>query len=154
MAVWVVRGGSARGLHEEKFLSEESIGVYFGADIDLARATRSEIEGDVRDFYLWDSDRRGKSISPASVKRVVTRFTNQLLLFRDSIQVGDTILMPRKKSGGRRVAVGEVTSPYEFWEREEYRHRRRVRWEQESVPRDGFPYEWPPTSQKTITRVG
>ena len=154
MAVWVVRGGSARGLHEEEFLSEKSIGVYFGADIDLTGATRAEIEADVRDFYLGDYDSPGKATEPSSVKRVVTRFTNQMLLFRDSIQVGDTILMPRKKSSGRRVAVGQVASCYEFWEGAEYPHRRQVRWEQESVPRDSFPYEWLPTNQQTIIPVG
>ena len=154
MAVWVIRGGSARGLHEQEFLDEHSIGVYFGADIDLAGSTREEIEADVREFYLRELDRPGKATSPPRIKGVITRFTNQLLLFRDSIQEGDTVLMPRKRTGGRQVAVGRIVSGYEDWAECLYRHRRRVAWEHESVPRESLPYTWRANDQQTVIWVG
>lgn len=154
MAVWVVRGGSSLGLHEEEFLASDSIGIYFGCDFDIADSTVDEIRREVQDFYIWQLREKGKEVAPSSVKGVVTKFTNQLLLFRDGIERGDTVLMPRKVSGGRMVAVGEITSDYEYWDAEYYPHRRRVRWEQESVPGESLPYEWGKTNQQTIIKVG
>ena len=154
MAVWVVRGGSRLGLHEEEFLASDSIGIYFGSDHNIADSTEGEIKRDVQDFYLWYLNERGKKVAPSSIKGVATKFTNQLLLFRDGIELGDTILMPRKGSGGRMVAVGEITSDYDYWDVENYPHRRQVRWKQESVPGESLPYEWGKTNQQTIIKVG
>ena len=154
MAVWVVRGGSRLGLHEEEFLASDSIGIYFGSDHNIADSTEDEIKRDVQDFYIWQLDEIGKEVASSSMKGVVTKFTNQLLLFRDEIKREDTVLMPRKESGGRMVAVGEITSDYEYWDVDNYPHRRRVRWADESVPGESLPYEWGKTNQQTIIKVG
>lgn len=154
MAVWVIRGGSALGLHEEEFLVERSIGIYFCADVDLTDATTSEIRSDVEHHYRLELEHAGIGRNEARIKGVVTFYTNQLLLFRDAVEVGDTVLMPRKRTGGHEVAVGRITSDYEYWDNKAYHHRRQVSWEQESVPRESLPYEWNASDQKTVFRVG
>ena len=154
MAVWVIRGGSAKGLHEEEFLTEQSIGIYFLADIDLTNATTDEIRADVARNYRAQLAETGIGMNEARVKGVVTYYTNQMLLFRDAVEVGDTVLMPRKRTGGHMVAVGKIASAYEHWPDQEYQHRRKVAWEQESVPADSLPYEWQANDQKTVFRVG
>ena len=154
MAVWIVRGGSSRGLHEEEFLESSSIGIFFGAEEDLTVATEDEIRRDIRQYYIDDLEARGKEMSPSRIEGIVTYYINQVLLFRDSIKPGDTVLMPRKETGGRMVAVGTVTSSYEFWDGKNYRHRRGVKWEQESVPREQFPFEWYASDQRTVFCVG
>ena len=51
MTVWVIRGWIARGIHEEEFLADGSIGIYFLADIDLENATTDETGRDVAINY-------------------------------------------------------------------------------------------------------
>ena len=86
--------------------------------------------GDPRVLYLV-AEERGVEFQP----RVVTWFLNQVLNFRDGIQRGDTVVMPRKASGGHRVAQGIVAGGYEHWGEVDYRHRRRVRWSETDMPR-------------------
>lgn len=154
MAVWVIRGGSAKGLHEEEFLAEQSTGIYFLADLNLTNATTDEIRRDVARNYRAELADSGIGMDEGRIKGVVTFYTNQMLLFRDAVEVGDTVLMPRKRTGGHMVAVGKITSEYEHWPGWEYQHRRRVAWERASVPRESFPYEWQANDQKTVFRVG
>ena len=87
MAAWIIRGGSANGLHEEEFLAEGSIGIYFLADIDLTNATTDEIRRDVARNYRAKLAKTGIGMSEARIKGVVTYYTNQMLLFRDAISV-------------------------------------------------------------------
>ena len=154
MAAWIVRGGGRNANYEEGFLKEQSIGIYFGTDTDLTHAAREEIEREVRHFHTRAYDNPNKATDPANVQGTITRFTNQLLLFRDGIEIGDTVIMPRKKSGGKLVAVGRVTSDYEHWDGEIYQHRRRVLWEHESVPRENLPLKWAANNQQTVIKIG
>jgi len=153
VAVWVIRGGSARGLHEDEFIDSSSIGVYFGVDGD-ARQSDDVLRHEIQEHcILWNNERE-LDMDPSALKGVVSRFLNQVRLFRDGVKKGDTVLMPRKSSKGRMIRRGLVESGYEYWGDEIYRHRRQVRWENTDLPRAAVPYTWTRTNQQTVIKVG
>ncbi len=152
MAAWIIRGGSDRGLHEEEFIESESIGIYFGAK-GTARKPDDELRAEIRSSNLLWNEERGIVMEPSRVDGIATRFFNQVLLFRDSVQPGDTVIMPRKKSKGHLVRRGVIQGGYEFWPNEVYPHQRRVKWEAEDMPRGRVPYSWYPSNQQTIFKV-
>ena len=152
MAVWVIRGGSARGLHEDEFIEEGGIGLDFGVETNANRPNEV-LKREIREYCLWYNKERGITMKSKDLERLVTLFLNQVLLFRDSVQPGDTVIMPRKKSRGHMVRKGVVQSGYEFWPGR-YPHQHRVRWEPEDVPRGRLPYSWYPSNQQTIFKVG
>ena len=134
---------------EQDFLESGSVGIYFGVDQPIhemgGEAMRSEIER----YYIRDCRERGITFSP----RTVTFFLNQTLAFRDNIQAGDTIIMPRKASGGHTVALGVVHSGCEYWEGKDYPHRRRVQWLHLEMPRENTGLTWYPSDQRTVFRI-
>ena len=152
MAVWIIRGGSDWEPHEEEFIDSCSIGIYFGVE-GTARRSDDELRREIRDNNLLWHEERGLKMKPSSMNGVVTRFLNQVGLFRDSVQPGDVVLMPRKESRGHMVRRGIVESSYEFWPGCIYPHCRRVKWEAEDVPRNCLPYSWHPSNQRTVFRV-
>ena len=154
MVTWVVRGGSRRGPYEEEFLASGTIGIYFGADLDLTNMGDDAIRRSIHQFYVLDLEERGMSFPASTVRRTVTYFLNQLLLFRDAIQPGHTIIMPRKATGGRMVSVGTVEGDYEHWKDKLYQHRRKVGWLKESVTREQIGLNWYPSDQRTVFKVG
>ena len=153
MAAWIIRGGSDRGLHEEEFIESESIGIYFGV-IGTARRPDDDLHREIREGYLLWNEERGITMDASRLDGAVTRFLNQVLLFRDAVQPGDTVIMPRKKSRGHAVRRGVVQGGYEFWPNEVYPHQRRVKWETEDMPRGRVPCLWYPSNQQTIFKVG
>ena len=152
MTVWVIRGGSDEGLHEEEFIDEESIGIYFGVGGD-ARRPDSTLRHEIREFYLWWKPGKAKNMDPKDLKSVVTKFLNQVKLFRDGPSKGDVVFMPRKLTSGHMVRRGIIDGDYRFMECANYPHRRRVIWETEDVPRESIPYSWYPSDQRTIFRA-
>ena len=154
MATWIVRGGSRLELYEEKFLQSSTIGIYFGADLDLTNVDDGTLRRNIHEFCVLAMEDRGESFPSSTVKRTVTFFLNQVLLFRDAIQPGDTVIMPRKATGGRMVAVGTVEGDYEHWADEVYQHRRPVRWLEESVPKEQTGLDWYASDQRTVFRIG
>ena len=154
MAIWVVRGGDKVGDAEQEFLDSGSVGIYFGANRDITGMSSADLRLEVERFYVEEI--APESADDVAVKGVVTRFTNQVLTFRDSIQVGDTIVMPRKYFGGHRVARGVVTSEYQWWglgNYPSYPHRRRVCWSDVEVPRETIGCTWALSNQATIFRI-
>ena len=149
MAVWIVRGGSHAADAEQDFLESGSVGIYFGVDQSLDGLTEGALRREIRDFYIEWVDERGVQFREG----VVTLFLNQVLRFRDEIRRGDTIVMPRKASGGHTVARGIVSGGYEFWGEEDYCHRRRVQWSETEMPKEGVGYEWAPSDQRTVFRI-
>ena len=113
MVAWVVRGGSRRGPYEEEFLAGGTIGIYFGADLDLTNTGDDAIRTSIHQFYVLDLEKRGMTFPAPTVRHTVTYFLNQLLLFRDATQPGDTFITPRKATGGPMVSVGTVEEDYE-----------------------------------------
>ena len=153
MAVWMVRGGSSRDDAEQDFLESRSVGIYFGADMDISKASDAVLRSAIRQNYTNYLKEQHKRVKDSAVEAVVTRFLNQVLQFRDDIRLGDTIVMPRKAFGGHRVAHGIVERGYEYRGSERYRHRRQVRWVETEVPRDRIGRVWSLSDQRTVFRI-
>ncbi len=114
MAVWVVRGGSKPWDAVREFLTGGSVGVYFLVDRDISGMGRSSLRAEVEQSYIYDMGLSPQAVVEASLRGVITRFANQLLSFRDSIEIGDTIIMPRKAFRGHTVARGIVDGGYHY----------------------------------------
>ena len=149
MAVWIVRGGSRWGDAEQDFLQSGSVGIYFGVDRTMDGMSDAVLRGEIRRSYIREVAENDINYQPG----VVTYYLNQVLAFRDAIQPGDTIIMPRKASGGHTVARGIVDGEYEYWPRKEYGHRRRVQWLEDEIPREDVGLEWYSSDQRTVFRV-
>ena len=149
MAVWIVRGGSRNADNEQDFLESGSVGIHFGVDQTIDAMSDGVLREEIQRFYIHWIKERGVQFRPG----VVTYFRNQVLTFRDSIRQGDTIVMPRKASRGHRVARGIVAGGYEYWDRVDYPHRRRVQWLETEVPRESIGHVWAPSDQRTVFRI-
>ena len=149
MTSWIVRGGSRIADKEQDFLDTDSVGIYFGVDQPIDEMGDEALRREIERYYVQDCRERGVTFSP----RIVTFFRNQTLTFRDGIQPGDTIIMPRKASGGHTVARGVVRSGCEYWEGKDYPHRRRVQWLDIEMPRQGTGLTWYPSDQRTVFRI-
>ena len=153
MAIWIVRGGSRWDDAEQDFLDSESVGIYFGADQSISRMSHANLRLEIEQFYICDLKKRHETVEQSRVQGVVTYYLNQLLKFRDDIELGDTIIMPRKRSGGHRVARGVITEEYQYWHGRNYPHRRRVRWMGRKIPRDVIGQTWALSDRRTVFRV-
>ena len=140
MTAWIVRGGKKFEDAEQDFLESASVGIGCGFGQQNADGMSDQV---LRTGIQQFDQRR--------VKSVVSGKLTELLNFRDNIRLGDTIVMPRKASRGHRVALGEVTSGYEYWADEEwYPHRRRVRWLETDIPREQVGCCWQLSDQRTV----
>ena len=123
MAVWLVRGGS-NGERENEALDNMRSTIGFGGLDDVTNTQRPE---DVRAMLeqRWRYDNPG----------VVTRYSKEIWNFKDSIEVGDLIVMPRK--GQPTIAIGEVVGEYEYRRKSdsELDHGRKVTWINQDVLR-------------------
>ena len=120
MANWVVWAG--KGI-EDIVERDEFVGIGFGGaalgDISvLAEDVLFERVAAARDYGSLD----------AAVR--------QLVEFRDSIKVGDYVLVPLQTRGVYHI--GEVTGPYQFVESRSLPHCRSVKWHRTYMPRAGF----------------
>ena len=149
MASWIVRGGSHIADIERDFLESGSVGVYFGVDQPIYGMGDEALRRQIERYYIQDCRERGMTFSPG----IVTFFLNQTISFRDGIRLGDTIIMPRKASGGHTVAHGVVRSGCEYWEGKNYPHRRRVQWLDCEMPRESTGLTWYPSDRRTVFRI-
>lgn len=129
MNVWAVRAG-ADGEYEDYALSAGVALVDFGLRQSLANFAGRD---DLRDFLNADPDSiyYGRLRSAANAASQLWRFANHM-------QVGDMILLPRKKA--RAVAVGRVAGEYRLDPDIPFDacHARDVEWRAVDVPREGF----------------
>ena len=129
MNVWAVRAG-ADGEYEDYALSAGVALVDFGLRQSLANFADRD---DLRDFLNADPDSiyYGRLRSAANAASQLWRFANHM-------QVGDMILLPRKKA--RAVAVGRVAGEYRLDADIPFDacHARDVEWRAVDVPREGF----------------
>ena len=116
MTVWVVRGGR-RGEFEEAFLSNGLVGIHFGLHQSVLDFENRE---SLREFLIP----RGRSAA------------DQLWRFSTEIEVGDTIVLPRKWP--KVIAVGRMTGTYEYRPSMDAPHVRSVNWEALDIPRSNF----------------
>ena len=153
MAIWIVRGGSRWGDAEQDFLESGSVGIYFGADQNISGMSHADLRSEIKQFYIRYLDERHELVEQSRMQGVVTYYLNQVLKFRDDIGLGDTIVMPRKRFGGHRVAHGVIDGRYEYWDTEDYPHRRQVRWMGREVPRNIIRHDWPLSDRRTVFRI-
>jgi restriction system protein len=126
MAVWMVRAG-AHGEREELALEQGLAVIGWGELPDLARVRSREELGDLYRSKFPDA-RRG----------LVANHVGQLWAFRDSIQVGDLVVLPLKTRSA--IAIGTVKGGYEYRvsNPEDARHVREVQWARTDIPRASF----------------
>lgn len=129
MAMWLVRAGRD-GEHEDHFIAAQCINLTWGervASTDLA--TAKDFEGIKRILAGFYANETAKWISHSA---------GQFWPFLLGMQVGDLVVMPRKRQAA--IAIAEVTGAYCFAKEAplEYRHMRPVRWLQTELPRTRF----------------
>ena len=125
MTVWVIRGGR-NGEREGEALQDGIFGIGFGQLENLsATLTREAAKQLVQEA------------NPDASARTVSAWTTSVWAFRDGIQNGDLIVMPRK--GQNTIAIGEMAGDYEYCaDTPDSRHRRAVTWINQEVPRDSL----------------
>ncbi|MCR6711424.1 MAG: restriction endonuclease [Demequina sp.] len=125
MATWLVRAG--RDGANEDFALESGYAVLGWHELpDLRQfASKAELSQALRDA--------GHSNDAA-----IRSHTSQIWTFVHKIQRGDTVTLPLRSVAA--VALGEVVGDYEYdpTAAPGVRHRRRVRWVRDAVPRNAF----------------
>ena len=112
MAAWVIRGG----LYEEETLESGTISIGYSITSDL---TGAQTIDDVRKLVQSDH--------PHANNNRIGQITGQAWSFKERIEVGDLIVMPRK--GQPSIAIGEMAGEYVFLsDRPEQGHSRKVKW--------------------------
>lgn len=138
MAVWVIRGGS----YEEEALEEGKISIDYDVSEDLKDA---QTRDDVRNLV--------QMVFPHVDNNRIGQITGQLWNFREGIEIGDLIVMPRK--GQPTIAIGEMTGDYVFLaDRPEHCHGREVTWINKGVARSSLDIDLKGSisSRKTVFR--
>lgn len=129
MALWLVRAGG-HGQFEDHFIAKNQICLTWDGAAQSSSlgglSSTEDIRGAIRSFYPGWND--GK----------YTQHSGQWRAFLLSMQPGDLIAMPRKHH--KTIAVGEIVSGYEFDASAitPFRHMRKVRWIDTSIPRVRF----------------
>ena len=100
MTAWVVRGGS-NGEYEAEALDNHVLALGFD-EIDL---TDIQTRDDLKNLY--------QQVAPDATPYQIGNWAGQLWHFRDSIKIGDLVVMPRKKIW-EFVAIGEIAGKYKF----------------------------------------
>ena len=119
--LWLIRAGK-NGERETAALSQSVLAPGFIEVADLTQSkSRDEVLTKVTDAL------------PGEGLNTRKNFAAQLNQFRNAIEVGDLVVMPRKLTPG--VAIGRVTGPYTYSEDPALRHVRTVHWEKTDVPR-------------------
>ena len=127
MAAWIIRGGRY-GEREEEALENGFLTIGFGIMKSLDNVkTQDEIE-DCLD------------LSGNETPRQVAIRVSQVWAFKDVIQTGDTVAMPRK--GQSTIAVGKIAGEYTCRpEHPEFNHARAVTWINQAVPKGLLPQD-------------
>src|SRR5699024_9504760 len=100
MAAWVIRAG-VNGENEDCNLTEGQAGAGFREVDDLSHCmTRDDVRAVVEAAY------------PDAPKGRSANFTGQLWALRHTVQVGDLIILPLKRSG--QLALGTCTKTYAY----------------------------------------
>ncbi|MFE2316255.1 hypothetical protein ACFXC8_24495 [Streptomyces sp. NPDC059441] len=121
--VWVVRAG--RGGERAHVALREGLAIAGWSEVgDLTQVSnREQMRTVVAEAY--------PDLSP----QVIGNWTGQLWRFREEIALGDLVVTP---VGGRRLAAGRVTSPYQYRADADLalRHVRKIRWVRTDIDRD------------------
>ena len=120
MANWVVWAG--KGI-EDIVERDEFVGIGFGGAA-------------LGDISVLAEDVLFERVAAARDHGSLDAAVRQLVEFRDSIKVGDYVLVPLQTRGVYHI--GEVTGPYQFVESRPLPHCRPVKWHRTNIIRDGF----------------
>ena len=121
MAAWMVWGGD----RAEEDVQNGRLALDYGVREDINALDELQLRVALED------------IMPDKHISTYTKYTGLILSFRDQIQIGDLVVMPRNNNGP--VAIGEVTGAYMFLSnRADHTIGRPVRWLSTAVPRDRF----------------
>ncbi len=157
MAVWIILGGNGPGNAEREFLATGPIGIGFYIEGDIRGLSRERVRLRTQAGYLRYLRDEGIDARVWRLQGTVTWFLHQVLNFRDTVRIGDTIIMPRKASGGRRIAHDTVAGRYRFTPRARYPHRRRINWiDQDLRPHEIatlYPFYEPQSDNRTVIRI-
>ena len=124
MTAWVVRGG-VNGEHEQWNIDHGRITIAWSEIGDLAEC------GSRDDVRMLVEAEHPEDDAPYRI----ANYTGQLWAFRDSIEVGDLIVMPLKSNPGY-IQFGRITGDYTYLATEpnkNRRHSRPVKWHSEPV---------------------
>ena len=125
MTAWIIRGGR-HGEYEDEALDNGFLAIGFGIIKPLYDVKTQE---DVQSCL----ELSGNETPPQLAARV-----SQVWLFKDSVQTGDVVAMPRK--GQSIIAVGKISSEYTYRpEHPGFSHARRVEWIDKAVPKGQLP---------------
>ena len=123
MAVWVVRGGTGGEL-EEDFLTNGCVAIGYDLFDDLNNVLTKQ------DLKSLLQQARGESHAKS-----IPSWTGQIWDFKDSINIGDLVVMPGKQKP--TIAIGEMVGDYVYHlETPAAPHRRVVRWISQGISRD------------------
>ena len=119
MAAWVVRGGA----FEAEALSEGLMSVDWDIRQDVGDLAEDEIRQLLQQTY------------PNKRKNEITKYTQEIVSFRDKIEIGDVIVMPQSST----IAIGVASGEYRHLsERPMHMVGRPVKWLAQEIPRDSI----------------
>ena len=124
MALWAVRCGSS-GEYEPEALENGKLALDFNNTIDL---TQVQTRNALKTLY--------NRIAPEATPNQINNWAGQLWSFKDSIKIGDLVVMPRKDNR-EFFAIGEIAGEYEY-HTEQPSHKRAVKWISPAVRRDSL----------------
>ncbi|SHK26466.1 restriction system protein [Roseomonas rosea] len=119
--LWLVRAGK-NGERETAAISQSVLAPGFIEVADLTPAKD-------RDAVLV----KITEALPSEGLNTRKNFAAQLNQFRNTIAIGDLVVMPRKLTPG--VAIGRVTGPYAYSDDPALRHVRSIEWKRVDLPR-------------------
>ena len=127
MTAWIIRGGRY-GEREEEALNNGFLTIGFGILKSLGNVqTPDDVAGCL--------DLSGNETTPQLASRV-----SQVWAFKDAIQTGDTVAMPRK--GQSIIAVGKIAGQYTYrQDQPDFSHARSVVWINQEVPKGLLPQD-------------
>ena len=128
MALWLIRAGRY-GEHEQKFIDDNRVYLTWTGleNQSLASAKNyTEIKEIIQNYY------------PDELPRTIGNWAGQICAFALSMNKGDWVIVPSKKDS--TIAIGEIENEYvyDISMPETYRHYRKVKWLNVSIPRSAF----------------
>jgi len=128
MALWLTRAGSF-GEHEAKFLQENR--VY----LTWQELSESDLSG-AKDYQAVKT--LLQQVYPNEKPRKLGNWTGQIWAFILGMKIGDWVVVPSKSSP--TIAIGEIVGDYSYDKVGHglYRHYRKVKWLNTSIPRSAF----------------
>lgn len=124
MSLWLVRAGK-HGEREQDALDNNLITIGWDEISDLSKTgTKNDLSKIISQVY------------PGASRQTVANWLGQLWRFIKEIKIGDLVALPLKQQSA--ITIGEITSDYQYWEKNKnIKHVRLVKW-LKTIPRSVF----------------